>query len=53
MPDAIPTAFLLGVVAAFVIPAAINDAKDLTARASGQQVPQCAVWSVTRPACRR
>lgn len=36
----------------FLIPAAINDTKDLTTRMQGRSIPQCAVWSVTRPPCR-
>jgi len=47
------TAFLLGVIAAFLVPAVINDAKDLSTRLSGEPIPQCAIWSVTRPACKR
>jgi len=41
------------VAAGFLVPATGNDIKDLAARASGNPVPQCATWSVTRPPCRR
>jgi hypothetical protein len=37
----------------FVVPAAINDARDLHAHLQGAPVPQCATWSITRPPCRR
>lgn len=36
----------------FLIPAVVNDTKDLTARLNGHAIPQCAIWSVTRPPCR-
>lgn len=38
--------------AGLLVPAVINDAKDLTARLQGVPIPQCAIWSVTRPPCR-
>ena len=36
----------------FLIPAVVNDIKDLAARLDGHAIPQCAIWSVTRPPCR-
>jgi len=45
------TAVLMSV--GFLIPAVINDAKDLAARLQGSSIPQCAIWSITRPPCRK
>jgi len=40
----------LAAVGGLFLAGAINDARDLARRASGERIPQCAVISVTRPA---
>jgi hypothetical protein len=39
--------------ASFLVPATGNDIKDLSARLTGESIPACATWSITRPPCRR
>lgn len=41
------------VAAGFLVPATGNDIKDLSARLAGESIPACAIWSITRPPCRR
>ena len=41
---------LLMVVCGFLAAALANDLKDLIAQAQGRPAPQCALWSLVRPA---
>lgn len=44
---------VLVLVCGFLTAALANDLKDLVAQAQGKPVPQCATWSLVRPArCR-